>query len=147
MSLIDGFLESENPSPVGKIEFNSPEPDDDEPPEKDLIWLAITIGLILVGIGLYWTFYNLSYGNSWQVSVKLCGLVLYVMISYSLRVKPDYSNVGWLGGLMDNPFRISDNFNRWLVYLQALLVPGKLIVYSLLMSWVVCQHGWKRFRK
>lgn len=148
MSFLEWFLEPTNPGPVGKVEMNAPEPDDDgEPPKKWLIWLVITIGLFLVGISLYWVFYNLLYVGAKPVLFKLCGLALYVIISHSLTVKPDYSNMGWLGGLVDNPFRISDDYNRWLAFFQAILVPGKLIAYSLIMSWLIGRYLYRRIKK
>ncbi|QMW01140.1 hypothetical protein [Spirosoma foliorum] len=147
MSFLEWFLEPTNPGPVGKIEVNAPEPDDDEPPKKWWVWLTIAIGLILVGISLYWVFYNLLYAGAKPVLIKLCCLALYVLISQSLTVTPDYSNIGWLGGLVDNPFRISDDYNRWLIYIQAILVPGKLIAYSLVMSWLIGQYLYKKLKK
>lgn len=147
MSFLEWFLKPANPGPVGSLEVNSPEPDDDEPPKKWLIWLAIIAGLILVGIGLCWTFYDFLYTTGWHISLKLCALGLYMLISHSVTARPDYTNVGWLGGLMDNPFRISDDYNRLLIYLQALLLPGKLMAYSLIISWLLVQYIRKRLKK
>ena len=148
MSLLEWFLEPMNPGPVGNIDFNSDEPEqDDEPPKKWLIWLRTISGLALFGIGLYWVFYNIAYTNIGLILIKLGSLFLYILLSHLINAQPDYSNVGWLGGLIDNPFRISDDYNRWVVYLQALLLPGKLIAYSLAMSWWVSQYFWRKFRK
>ena len=147
MSFLEWFLEPTNPGPVGKVEVNAPEPDDDEPPKKWLIWVAMGIGLILVCVCLYWVFYNLLYAGAKPVLLKLCWLTLYVLISHLITATPDYTNVGWLGGLMDNPFRISDDYNRWLVFFQAILLPGKLIAYSLVMSWLLGLHFYKRLKK
>jgi hypothetical protein len=38
--------------------------------------------------------------------------------------------VGWLGGLLNHPFRISDDVNRWLVIFFILLLPGKLVMFA-----------------
>ncbi|GAB4009599.1 hypothetical protein GCM10028808_18750 [Spirosoma migulaei] len=148
MSLLEWVFEPLNPGPVGKLEVNPPEPDDDDdPPKKWLIWLSIIIGLLLLGIGLYWVFYNLFYVGARLVLFKLCFLVLYVLISHSVTATPDYTNVGWLGGLVDNPFRISDDYNRWLVFIQVILLPGKLIAYSLAMSWLLGKYLYKKLKK
>lgn len=147
MSFLEWFLEPTNPGPVGKVEVNPPEPDDDEPPRKWLIWLAITLGFVLVGIGLYWVCYNLPDTGIEPVLFKLSWLTIYVLISHFVKVTPDYTNVGWLGGLIDNPFRISDDYNRWLALFQAVLLPGKLMAYSLVMSWLIGRHIYKRYKK
>ena len=39
-------------------------------------------------------------------------------------------NIGWLGGLMDHPFRYSDDINRGLLGLKLILMPGRLIAES-----------------
>ncbi|MBN8823467.1 MULTISPECIES: hypothetical protein [unclassified Spirosoma] len=147
MSFLEWFLEPTNPGPVGKLEVNAPEPDDDEPPKKWLIWVAIGIGLILVGISLYTVFYNLGYAGFRAVFVKLCFLTIYVLISHVVTATPDYTNVGWFGGLIDNPFRISDDYNRWLIYIQVILLPGKLMAYSLIMSWSIGLYLYRRLKK
>lgn len=147
MSYLEGFPEPADPGPVGKLELNAPEPEDDEPPTRELVWLAIGIGLIFLSIGLYGVFYHLDYEGAMPVLLKLCGLALYVLLSYMVTALPDYTNLGLLGGLLDNPYRITDNYNRWLLYIQAILVPGKLIAYSLVMSWLLGRHVYKRLKK
>ena len=148
MSLLEWFFEPTNPGPVGNVEIDSPEePDDQEPPRRWLIWLAIAIGLLLCGVGLWWVFYNLRYVSSGQIVLKLCWLTLYILASYKITARPDYSNVGWLGGLFDNPFRISDDYNRWLIYLQVLLLPGKLMAYSVVLTWFIGQQFYKKIKK
>lgn len=148
MSFLEWFLEPANPGPVGKLGINSPEPDDDDkPPRKWLIWLAVVIGLLLLGVGLYWVFHNLFYVEAKSIILKLCNLALYILVGHLVTAKPNYTNVGWLGGVMDNPFRISDDYNRWLVFIEVILLPGKLIAYSLVMSWLLGQHLYKKLNK
>ena len=56
---------------------------------------------------------------------------IYLLISYFAKPEPDYSNFGWLGGFFDHPFRISDDFNRFLFFLLLVLLPGRLISIGL----------------
>lgn len=147
MSLFEWFLKPTNPGPVGSVNVDTPESDDGKPPKKWSVWLTSAVGLFVTGVGLYWVFYNLSYAGAGPVILKLCCLTLYVLISHRITAKPDYTNVGWLGGLFDNPFRISDDANRWLIYLQALLFPGKLMAYSVVISYLVVKHLYKRRKK
>ncbi len=147
MSLLEWSLEPANRGPIGKVEINPPEPNDGEPPRKWLVWVAVVIGLLCLGIGLYGVFYDLPAEGAKLVLFKLGSLALYVVISHFVTVTPNYTNVGWVRGLLDNPFRISDDYNRRLIVMQAILLPGKLIAYSLLMSWLLGQYLFKRRKK
>ncbi len=49
-------------------------------------------------------------------------LAIYLLISGVVRPRPDTTNVGWLGGLVDHPFRWSDDVNRLLILLLVLLL-------------------------
>ncbi len=53
--------------------------------------------------------------------------ISYLLIAYFLKPEPDDSNLGWLRGIFDNPFRISDDFNRFLLFLLLALLPGRLV--------------------
>ena len=149
MGLLEWFFESGNPGPVGKVEINSPEPDDDnnEPPGKWLIYIMVVIGLSLAVVGLYWVFDNLHDGGFRRSLLRFCLFTLYVVVGHFIRPAPDHTNVGWLGGLVDNPFRISDDYNRWLLLAQISLIPGRLIAYSLLMSWLIGRHFYKKYMR
>ena len=51
-----------------------------------------------------------------------------LFVAYFVNPKPDPSNVGWAGGLIDHPFRWSDDQNRMLLALNVVLLPGRLAV-------------------
>jgi hypothetical protein len=36
--------------------------------------------------------------------------------------------MGWVRGIIDNPFRWSDDVNRFLFFVEAILLPGKLMI-------------------
>lgn len=38
----------------------------------------------------------------------------------------------WLGGLIDHPFRYSDDINRLLIFLSLLLLPGRMVAMGLI---------------
>ncbi len=61
----------------------------------------------------------------------------YLLIAYFVLPEPDYGNMGWFGGLMDNPFRISDDLNRFLFFLRVLLIPGRFMARSIVNFFVM----------
>jgi len=147
MSLLEWFFEAGNPGPTGKVEIDPPEPEDGEPPKKWLIYAGVVTGLFFFAIGLYWVFNDMVDKGVGRTLTKLCYMAIYVVVGHFIRPAPDSTNVGWLGGLVDNPFRISDDFNRLLLLAQIVLIPGRLVAYSLLMSWIIGRHLCRTLRK
>lgn len=144
MSLIEWLFESANPGPVGKLEVNQKEPDDGgKRPKKWLIYLLTLIGLLLAGVGFYWVLYTRPHDSAGTIIVRLCCFALYVGTSHWVSPKPESTNMGWAGGLIDNPFRISDDYNRLLLLSQVLLLPGKFIAFGLIMGWLLGRHFFK----
>ncbi len=45
--------------------------------------------------------------------------------------------LGWLGGLMDHPFRYSDDINRFPIFLMIRLWPGRLIAESMIDTFLL----------
>ena len=88
------------------------------------------IFLMLIGLGLSALVIYLI-GNAENKWLALGFFALYLLLSYLLTPKPDASNLGWLGGLINNPFRISDDANRLLLFFYLFLLPGKLIVFAI----------------
>ncbi|MEP6780537.1 MAG: hypothetical protein ABJC26_11655 [Gemmatimonadaceae bacterium] len=121
MSLFEWLGERNNPGPVGTV--------DQEPPLPTTrsSWVVYTlgvVGLLLSAGGAY----GASLGNNRAVTFAL--LALYLVLSYSMRAQPDYSNIGWFGGMMDRPIRWSDDVNRNLAALRLVLGPGRFAVAS-----------------
>lgn len=57
--------------------------------------------------------------------------VAYFAISFFVRFEPDYSNVGLLGGIIDHPFRWSDDVNRHIAGLRVFFMPGRFAIASI----------------
>ena len=58
------------------------------------------------------------------------GLAVYSVISFIIVPKPDYDDIGIAGGLIDNPFSLSDDINRFLIFLKILFLPGRIIAFA-----------------
>lgn len=107
-------------------------PDSSERTKPDLGFvlggLAISAALIGVEVYLFATLWPSMPRRGW--AIVLGGTIGYVLISAIVNVNPDHSDMGYFGGMMNNPFRISDDINRFLLWLQIMLMPGKLIAWS-----------------
>lgn len=60
------------------------------------------------------------------------GEVIYLVLGFFIQPQPNIDNMGWFGGLINNPFRITDNFNRFIFFLKLLLLPGRFMSQSIL---------------
>ncbi len=108
-----------DPRPVGSVEV--------DPPERsgsDLLLRGLIAGAALAG----WTWFL------WSRVTTASGLVAafvfsaaYLVIAYWLRPAPEMSNLGIWGTMIDHPLRLSDDKNRFLVFLRVLLWPGRFI--------------------
>ena len=129
MGLIEIIGEMRNPGKTGTIDITKRKRD------KHIGMLIVkTIVSLTILFGLYY----LSFGMSFQIKGFLTYLLImaaYSIMGYFVMPRPDYSNVGWLGGLFDNPFKISDDFNRMLIFVAVLLMPGRLISTTV-VSWI-----------
>lgn len=125
MSLFEWWWERSNPGPTGSLDVHG----DGEIPMISVAWSAIRFGFTLV------VFAGVTLGAALGTGVPeplygaaaAAGFVLYLVAGYFLRPNPDLSNLGLFGGLIDNPFRYSDDQNRNLLFLAMLLFPGYLL--------------------
>jgi len=54
-------------------------------------------------------------------------LLIYLVISYNVNPKPRMDKLGMLGGLIDHPFKYTDDINRTMFFLKIVLFPGRII--------------------
>lgn len=124
MGLFEWLGEAHNPGPIGSIEYRRRR----RPKRfKVEVLFARILATALVG---GWGYLVLSV---WQIRdpqgllAILAGTLVYLTISYHVHPKPDMSNIGWLGGLLDHPFRFSDDMNRMLIFFAVVLLPGRFV--------------------
>ena len=126
MSLVEWFGERLSSGPIGTVETGAPDPGHWHP---RLVVARGILGTLVLGLAVGGL---ISVTDSVvQATLALGSLGVYCFVAYHITPHPDYANVGWLRGLVNNPFRISDDLNRWLVLLRVLLWPGRFVTVSL----------------
>lgn len=63
---------------------------------------------------------------------------IYCLAAFFLRPKPNTDNLGWAGGLIDDPFQYNDDINRCLIQLNVFLAPGRFITGAWVDAAVYC---------
>lgn len=128
MNLLEWLGESYNPGPVGQVEVGG-RGRGGRP--RSGVLVCFGVAALLLG---FWIYLVLGF---WEIrSAAGLGWIalatgVYLLAGYTVHPTPDYSNVGWLGGLFDHPFRYSDDINRFLIFLTVLLWPGRFVSESL----------------
>jgi hypothetical protein len=123
--------------------FDPVSPDEEPaglPPDPN--WLAIIMGLLIAGAG-GWALFR----NGEETLLKLGLLSVYLALSSINLPEPDYSDMGWLGGMMDDPFRLSDNRNRTIVMVNTLFLPGRLVTYTIGLISRTARARWEQRRR
>lgn len=121
MALFEWLIERRNPGSTGSIDSGAPGP---APYATGVILLRGAIGLAMMLVALYFL---------WRSHTGWGGATLfaiYLVLAYLFDVQPDYTNMGMMGGLIDHPFRYSDDMNRGLAVMRLLLWPGRFAVAS-----------------
>lgn len=62
-------------------------------------------------------------------------MAIYLALGLVFTPKVDMTNLGWFGGMVDNPFSYEDNWNRTLFTFAILLFPAKVVCATLGGTW------------
>lgn len=104
-------------------------------------WLVVgklAMVLFVVGFAYALALMHIDY-PAWKITVVYFGAVLaYCGSAYLVRPNANYMNMGWGGGLINDPTQYSDNINRGLRDLECVLQPGQLAVESVLDLLILC---------
>ncbi|MCO4747051.1 MAG: hypothetical protein KC912_19805 [Proteobacteria bacterium] len=100
-----------------------------------LVRVAVASALVVGALAAVWWVPETS--DLDMVSYAAIALFLYVVVSTFLRPRPSLDNLGWAGGLIDNPLRYSDDINRTKLLIAVLMSPGRFIGLSFfdLLQW------------
>jgi hypothetical protein len=70
---------------------------------------------------------------AWKATLAIAGILLiYIGIAFFFRPEANTDNMGWFGGMGNDPFQYSDNINRFLFQLHMVLGPGRFAAETLL---------------
>ena len=124
VSLFEWLGESANPGPVGSVDVGG------QDRSKRSRAVVIVCFLFAVAALAGWVYLVLAVFEVRSVG-GLVGIgvatLLYLVLGYFVHPKADTSNLGWLGGTMDHPFRYSDDLNRALLGIMIVLLPGRFV--------------------
>lgn len=141
MSLFEWFGESFDPGPSGETQFG-PRDRGHRSRANVLIRSGISLGL-LGGVG--YLMHQEMRIEDWTVYRNTAvALFFYSLVAYFVHPEPDTSNMGWLGGLMDHPFRYSDDVNRILLFLLVILLPGRFLSETFVDLLRLIRHSARR---
>jgi hypothetical protein len=97
----------------------------------------VTFGFLLsiavLGIPFYLADFPVHWQQQWDLYLGIIlGEMAYLIVGFLFQPQPDTDDMGWLGGLVNNPLRITDDINRFLYILKILLLPGRLMARAIL---------------
>lgn len=125
MSIFEWLFESKNPGETGTVDKNDYISGKQSP---FLVILYLLLAIAALGIPFYLADFPRDWQQRWGLYLGIwMGEIIYLILGFFVKAQPDTSNAGWFGGLIDNPFRITDDFNRFLVVLKIILLPGRLV--------------------
>ncbi len=129
MSLYEYWCEQYDPQPVGSVELNT----EHIAQRNEWAVLLKVIAAFAMTAGLFWLPFHFLPLTGWHSVAVASGIVLiYVGLAFFFVPRANTDNMGWLGGMVDDPFHISDDWNRSLMFYYAVLGPGRFIAGTLL---------------
>jgi len=125
MSLFEWFCERKNLGSLGTVETGNR-----RLPSRSngVITFRFIIAFVLISFFYYSLYSSASSLTIETFAIPSILLVIYCLLGYFIRPKPDTSNMGWAGGLVNDPFKITDNWNRQLMVFKIILMPAAFMV-------------------
>jgi hypothetical protein len=117
----------------GTVEINSEYVTRKKPVWLVLLKLAGVAAMVAVGaaIGVP-TLLEFEFPLWQAIAITVGGMMVYMGVAFFLRPEANTDNLGWGGGLANDPFQSSDNVNRFLWKLHCALGPGRFTAETLL---------------
>ncbi|MEE9603126.1 MAG: hypothetical protein V3V75_07465 [Thermoguttaceae bacterium] len=129
MSFMERWGESVDPGNTGNVDISAQHETCRCLPLVAARFVAVVIGL---PVAWYKIIPHVPLPLFQAIALVIGGTLVYVALAYLINPQPDIENLGWAGGLIDHPWRYSDDINRTLLTAQCFLGPGRFIAESLL---------------
>lgn len=140
MSLFEWLGESVNPGPTGSTKLGARKR---EPEPRVVVLLRGFIALTLLGAAVGVMAGPMGIRDLTTYRNVAIGFSVYAFIAHFVHPEPDTSNMGYAGGLIDDPFRISDDHNRFLFFFGLFLAPGRFFAEAFMdnlrLAWRACR--------
>jgi hypothetical protein len=127
ISFLELFMEWDRPKPIGIVEIAGARPKPRNPVLVIILFIAAWFVLVTPFIIL---FFFLPQPFCF-IAIAIFYLI-YLPLGYFIRPRPRMDNLGLFGPFIGNPFRYSDDLNRFLLNLMIMLFPGRLV-----STWIV----------
>jgi hypothetical protein len=105
---------------------------------KKPVWLVMlkllgVIAMVALGVAIALpTLLELRFTLVESAAIIAGAMLVYTGIAFFVRPEPNTDNLGFGGGMMNDPFQTSDNVNRFLWRLHCALGPGRFTAETLL---------------
>ena len=99
---------------------------------------AALVFLWILGIGCiagsaYGLFYfDVPLDTPKRILIFVVVWIFYVLAAVAFDPDPDMNDLGWFGGMMNNPFSLSDDYNQMLLFFKIVLIPGNVVLQAVL---------------
>lgn len=116
----------------GSIELNTNCETSQKPLWLVLVKLLVLMGMVAIGTAIL-TPALMQWMPLWKAALLTIGILqIYIGVSFFVRPRYNPDNMGWFGGMGNDPFQYSDNINRMLFKLHMLLGPGRFAADTML---------------
>jgi len=135
MGILEYLFEKNNPGKVGNVQKNKQSIEHVSIP---LLLFKLFVSTFIVYILFYITVlqnYNYIY-----TPIFIIIIFAYCLLSYKFIPRPDKSNLGLFGGMIDHPFRYTDDLNRMLIVLLVLMYPGRFISITVIQTLMIVKR-------
>jgi hypothetical protein len=131
--LFEVFGEAANPGEIGSVHFGLRDKPDQT---RTQLLVRLAFVLLLVAPALLWIGWTADL--TFSAKLWIFGLfAAYLTAALFVHPEADRDNIGFFGGLIDHPFRYSDNINRTLLFFEIVLGPGKFVAESIVWGFAV----------
>jgi hypothetical protein len=124
MDIFEWLGESANPGPIGSVDVGGADRSDRT---RAMVIVSFLVALGALAGWAYLIVVVFEVRSAWALTGIGIGTLAYLVLGYFVHAKPNTSNLGWMGGTMNNPFRYSDDINRFLLTVLVVLMPGRFI--------------------